>query len=260
MSLPRLWVPTVKQQGQLLIVEDPHEVHHARTVLRLRPGDSCVVCDGVGHEYHGRITRVAAHALTLHLLRADHPSAFEEPHVTLVQALPKGPAFEAILRHATELGVSQIQPVLTDRTVVRLPASAWQTKQVRWLRILREAAKQCRRVTAPELNSPLLWDDYARQAPAAEGIRVVLTLAVPAPALAIALPVPLPRAVTLCIGPEGDFTSREVASLQRQHGIIASVGERILRTETAALAALAIVQHEWSKQRVNLGTPVVRGV
>jgi len=245
MSIPRFHIAPTAVHGATILLDDPREVHHAREVLRLKPGDACVLLDGQGTEYHAHLTHVASHRLVLAMDRVvTHSSAGS---LTLIQALPKLPAFETILRQATELGVTRIVPVLTQRSVVRLTAADWPRKQTRWLRILREAAKQCQRVDLPELIMPLPWAACLTQHLADE-YRVMLTLALPAPALAQCLRAPLPREVTLCIGPEGDFTREEAQAFLDCGGQLASLGSLVLRSDTAALASLAILQHERRRQ------------
>lgn len=248
MSLPRFWV-TARPDGDTVGIEDPREIHHAVHVLRLRVGDACAVCDGTGNAYRGRIAEIHPQRITViveHTLPTD--VAFRRT-LTLIQALPKLSAFETILRQATELGVTRIQPVLTARSVVRLAPSGWPSKRDRWMRILREASKQCRRSSAPELLLPLRWDACMDQH-LSDGCRVMLTLAVSAPPLAEALQRPWPDHIAVCLGPEGDFTTDEAAVFQQRGGQVASLGPRILRAETAPLAVLAIIQHEWSRQPV----------
>ena len=246
MALPRFRIPTTAVHDTVIHLDDPGEIHHAVRVLRLKAGDACVVFDGTGTEYYGRIARVTDRQVTVAIERSEHVTGAPRP-LTLVQALVKAPAFETILRHATELGVTRLVPVATDRSVVRVSAADGPRKCARWQRLLVEAAKQCQRADVPELLPPLTWRAYIRQSPD-HGLHLMPTLALPATPLADVIGTALAGAVTLCIGPEGDFTRDEAHAFVQRGGQLVSLGPRILRTDTAALSALAIVQYEWSRQ------------
>ena len=132
---------------------DREETRHLARVLRLGPGDLVLATDGLGHEYTVRIETLGAGATGTVLDAA--PRLTESPvAVTLVQGIPKGDKMEAIIRAATELGVTRIAPALTARTVVSLEEDRWRERARRWQRVAREAAKQCGRAVVPEVMEP----------------------------------------------------------------------------------------------------------
>lgn len=211
-------------------------------VLRLKRGDRVRCFDGVGTEYTGTIDRRTAHRLTIHV---DRPPRIVQPRLMLwlVQSLLKADRFEWIVQKATELGVVRISPVTTTRTVVRWTAEQGRTRWARWQRIAREASKQCGRTTLPVIDEPA---PFATVVQDVERVPLVLmpTLAAAAPALRTLLEggSPLTDVVAL-IGPEGDFTSEEVAEAQRRGARPVSLGSLTLRSETAALAVLSILRY-----------------
>jgi 16S rRNA (uracil1498-N3)-methyltransferase len=221
------------------------ESRHLARVLRLRAGDTVIACDGTGRELTVRLDtvgeRCAGTVIAVARGRAEPPLA-----ITLLQGVPKGDKMDTIVRAATELGVARVWPVVAERTIVRLDAGRWQERARRWQRIAREAAKQSRRPVLPvvEPARPLSeWLD-------ALGPDVPSTLRLclwegDAPALATVLePGDAPSEVSLLVGPEGGLARAEVDAA-RSHGFrVASLGARVLRTETAGPAAIAILGWE----------------
>jgi 16S rRNA (uracil1498-N3)-methyltransferase len=222
---------------------DALETRHLARVLRLGPGDTVVATDGAGHDYTVRLDVVRPRAAGIVVGVAD--AAAESPlAITLVQGLPKGDKLEAIVRAATELGVTRVVPALAARTVVRLAERQTAARVSRWQRVAREAAKQSRRRVVPEVAPPRPLDaclDLARDVDVAlclwEGETSALgtALAEMAPA----------RRVAVLIGPEGGLERREVDAARARGWRVVGVGARIMRTETAGPAIIAILQSRW---------------
>jgi 16S rRNA (uracil1498-N3)-methyltransferase len=222
---------------------DAAETRHLARVLRLQPGDTVVASDGAGHDYTVRLDTLSPRARGT-VVGTPVAVAVSPLEVTLVQAIPKGDKLEAIVRAATELGVTRVQPALSERTVVRLAGRAAEARRERWQRVAREASKQCGRATVPDVAAPRELGgclDLAREHDLAlccwEG---------EAAALATALArVERARRVALLVGPEGGLTAREVEAARGRGWEIVSLGPRILRTETAGPAVLAVLQARW---------------
>jgi 16S rRNA (uracil1498-N3)-methyltransferase len=222
---------------------DAAETRHLARVLRLQPGDTVVASDGAGHDYTVRLEaiRPRAHGTVVGMRAAAPASRLE---ITLVQGLPKGDKLEAIVRAATELGVARVLPVLTARTVVRLIGRAAEARRERWQRVAREAAKQCGRAVVPDVS-------LARPLSAClDDVGDALGLCLwegDAPPLSTALAeiTRAPSRVALLVGPEGGLERAEVDAARARGWRVASLGPRILRTETAGPAVLAIVQARW---------------
>jgi 16S rRNA (uracil1498-N3)-methyltransferase len=225
------------------VVFDRDESHHLARVLRLRAGDTVLAADGAGREYTVRLETIGPQATGTVLGVAARPT--ESPiQITLVQSVPKGDKMEAIVRAATELGVAHVVPVLTARTVVRLEPGRWRDRARRWQRVASEAAKQCGRAVVPTVDPPRpLADVLARDD------RVDLRLCLWEGALAAGdhaacLPPTLPAGarVRLLVGPEGGLSQEEVDSARTRGWTIVGAGPRILRTETAGPAIIAVLQ------------------
>ncbi|HZF05099.1 MAG TPA: 16S rRNA (uracil(1498)-N(3))-methyltransferase [Patescibacteria group bacterium] len=227
---------------------DAQQTHHLARVLRLRPGDTVLASDGAGHDYTVRLDAVRPRATGVVVGVAE--TAGESPlAVTLVQGLPKGDKLETIVRAATELGVARVVPAIAARTVVRLADGQAAARLARWQRVAREAAKQCGRRVVPDVAPPRPLEaclDEAREADLAlclwEG---------DAPPLGAALAeAKRPRRVVVLVGPEGGLDHREIDAARARGWRVVGLGGRILRTETAGPAMLAILQSRWG----DLGT------
>ncbi|WP_027717870.1 16S rRNA (uracil(1498)-N(3))-methyltransferase [Desulfovirgula thermocuniculi] len=217
---------------------------HIYRVLRLRPGDVVNVLDGSGTAYRVELTSTAADRVE-GLVRESFPAAGEPPvRVTLAQGLSKGEKMDIIIQKSVELGASAIIPVSCSRSVVRLTREKARERQERWQRIAREAAKQCLRAVVPLVGEVVTLEEVLGTLPPR-----VLALMPWEGEKSLSLKEALRKAgkkeeVFLFIGPEGGFAPAEV-ELARQQGVITvTLGPRILRTETAALAALAVVLYE----------------
>lgn len=221
------------------VVFDRDESRHLARVLRLRSGDTVVAADGAGREYTVRLESVGEEATGTVLAAGD--SARESPvRITLLQGVPKGDKMESIVRACTELGVTRIVPVLAERTIVTLDAGRWRDRARRWQRIAKEAAKQCGRAVVPPVDAPRALDDVLAGGDDPD-LRLCLWEGAREGA---SLPLTLPDAagIALLVGPEGGFAASEV-DLARQHGwLIVGAGPRILRTETAGPAIIAVLQ------------------
>ena len=222
--------------------------HHLGRVLRAAVGEVVQAVDAGGALLSVRLTAITARrAEGLIVSRA--PLATESPlDLTLAQAVPKGDKMDGIVRMATELGVTRVVPLLTARTVVRLEPARWGSRLGRWQRIAKEAAQQSGRASVPEIAQPREVSSWAREA-GATGLLVCLWEEEPE-GLARRLPAgPCPR-VTVVVGPEGGLTADEVGGLADAGAIVAGLGPRLLRTETAGAVAVALLQSRYG----DLGT------
>ncbi|MES1157942.1 MAG: 16S rRNA (uracil(1498)-N(3))-methyltransferase [Haliangium ochraceum] len=233
--MPRLFVTTGDLVGPRLTLAG--EAHRYLTrVLRLGAGATVDLYDGRGLEVAATIARAGSREVTLDLGERRHVARRPTPPVTLLQGLPRAERMDLVIQKAAELGAARVVPVRTDRS-----AAGQQPKQERWDKIAREAARQSGRPDLPTI-APMVGLPQAIAGIEAAAARIVpWEEAVGAPPLARAVPA-APAAVALLIGPEGGLTSAEV-TLATQAGFqVVTLGPRILRTETAAIVALAIVQ------------------
>jgi 16S rRNA (uracil1498-N3)-methyltransferase len=238
------------------VVFDRDESRHLARVLRLRSGDTVLAADGAGHEYTVRLETVGDEATGTVL--AAGANEHESPiRITLVQAVPKGDKMESIVRAATELGVTRVVPVLTARTIVALDPGRWRDRARRWQRVAKEASKQCGRAVVPVIDVPralaqalaltepadlrlCLWERAVVAAGGKSGGQARLL----GTTLSANLPPALPAGshIGLLIGPEGGLTSEEVEGARAVGWTVVGAGPRILRTETAGPAIIAVLQ------------------
>lgn len=232
--MPRFFVPPIG--GDIAIV-DGENGHHLARVLRVRIGEELLLCDGQGTDYRCETTAVAGDTVTLHVI--ERSSSVGEPHtkVTLYQGLPKSEKMEWIIQKAVELGVSRVVPVAMSRCVVRLNAQDGQKKQARWQKIAAEAAGQSGRGAIPTVSEPYTFAQAVEESRTAPSIVFYEGGGKPLQNLVSTDT----TALSIWIGPEGGFDSQEIERLQAAGVQVATLGKRILRCETAPIAALAVI-------------------
>ncbi len=239
MRLTRVHVPGPLATGRRCTVDGDAARHIAR-VLRLAPGDALTLFDGRGGEYSGRIEAVGRDTVEV-AVGERHGVDRESPlGLTLAQGVSRGERMDWVVQKATELGVSRVVPVLTERSVVRLDPRQAQSKQRHWQRIAVSACEQSGRDRIPEVALPLSMAGFLHGLSQA-GARLLLS---PVGSLALASLDSVSQAVVL-IGPEGGLTEGEQRAALAQGFVALSLGPRVLRTETAAVAALALLQHRF---------------
>jgi 16S rRNA (uracil1498-N3)-methyltransferase len=218
--------------------------HHLHGVLRLQPGAAVILFDGAGAEYTGTIVRIGKRGATVAVRERRLVSRESPLAVTLAQAISSGERMDYTIQKAVELGVSAIQPLAASRSIVRLSAERADRRAAHWQAIAVAACEQCGRNRVPSVAPVLPLERWLAQLPAAgDGARRLL-LTPRADARLRDLDRPR-NSVILLAGPEGGYTQEEEAAAR--HGGFAPVnlGPRVLRTETAAVAALAALQALW---------------
>jgi 16S rRNA (uracil1498-N3)-methyltransferase len=236
----RLLVASAADASGQVAVTGPR-LHHLRAVLRLREGDALEVFDGRGGAYDAKVARLGADEALLSLgPRREAPA---RRRISVVQGLPKGEKLELVIQKGTELGAAAFAPAFAARSVVKLDGPRAQERTRRWQAIAEEAARQCGRADVPVVHPPRPLVEAVR----ALGPARVLVLdeeeksALLGEAHEMAAP---EDALALVVGPEGGLSREEVAALVASAGAIpVSLGPLVLRTETAALAALAVLRH-----------------
>ena len=208
------------------------ELHHLRDVLRLRPGDDVDLVDERGRNFSGRIALINTAAAVIRIERVQEPRS--APPLILALAIIKGPRMDLAVEKAAELGASEVWPLICARGVVRDPGSQ---RLARWRRLAAAACKQSLAQRQVAIKDPLNFGDVPARMPT--GILPVICQA-DAPPLGTILQSATRSGILIACGPEGDFTPAEVAAAQQRGFVRASLGRNRLRTETAALAALAI--------------------
>lgn len=217
---------------------------HMIKVLRLDAGDRVRLFDGSGQEGTAVILRIGPRNLTVALESPPTAHLTQTPAITLIQGLPKGEKGDLIVQKATELGVSSIVTFPAQRSVVKIAAEQRTQRQARWQKIADEAARQSRRSSVPAV---VLAESLASVLErSVDALRLLLWEGEQQRHLKEALAASsAPVSIAILVGPEGGIADSE-AELAVHHGFTAvSLGPRILRTETAGLAMLAILQYHW---------------
>lgn len=208
--------------------------NHLVRVLRLEVGDTCVLFNGDGHDYPARVLSVLKRSAEVEVIDRVEVSNESPLRITLVQGIARGEKMDLILQKATELGVAVIAPVVTDRTEVKLDAERSDKKMNHWRGVTAAACEQCGRARLPVILEPQALDRFAAGDRSTR--RFVLD-----PMAGISIPQTALREpdLSLAIGPEGGFSERDLAILKVAGYEGLKLGPRILRTETAGMAAIA---------------------
>jgi 16S rRNA (uracil1498-N3)-methyltransferase len=236
MRLNRFYVDAALSSGSVVDLP-PSAAQHLAKVLRARDGEEIVLFTGDGREFSGTIesvrgSRVKAAVGDVRTVDRESPLA-----VTLLQCIARADRMDVIVQKATELGVARIVPVLSRRSVVRLDAAQSESKAVHWRAIAVSACEQCGRNRLPVIEAPRQLVDYLGEPPPPRP-RLVLDPDSEAPVSLLAIG----EAVEIAVGPEGGFDASELEAFRVCGFAGMRLGPRVLRTETAAIAALSWLQ------------------
>lgn len=228
------------QQGGLVL--EGEEAKHCRQVTRHREGDTVVVFDGRGRKAVARIASMHGGEVQLDV---QSQSVVPVPacSITLVQGIVKGDTMDWIVEKAVELGVQRVVPVTAQRSIVRLDAADAAKKQAKWQRVALEACKQCGQAWLPEVSLPVSVEKACALTASVE-LRLTASLEAGALPLKQLRPAASVASAALAIGPEGDFTEAEYDRLRTAGWQPWSLGNLVLRSETAAICALSILGYE----------------
>jgi 16S rRNA (uracil1498-N3)-methyltransferase len=243
----RFYLPPDQCRGQKLLLTGL-EAHHALHVVRVRQGERVVVLNGEGQQFACEVVQPGRDKVELNVLG----NTFSPPppcRITLLQALPKAKLIESIIQKATELGVSRVVPLLAERTVIHLAADEPKRKAQKWQSVAIEAIQQCGSAWLTQVETPLRVQEFLQRGETfelafvgslqdnrrhpreyfeafrrAHGRR--------------------PNSTCVWIGPEGDFTPEELAAIEAAGALPISLGPLVLRTETAAIYSLSVLNYE----------------
>jgi 16S rRNA (uracil1498-N3)-methyltransferase len=240
--MSRFYVPTPQIEKGMLRVEG-NEVKHIRRVLRLKAGDEIIVFDSLGKEYEGTIIEETTSSVVIKIQNIFLSKRDSPLDVTLAQSLLKGEKMDYLIQKATELGVKEIIPFFSSRSVPLLEKSGRLKRHHRWGRIAIEASKQCGRGVVPKIE-PL--QDYSEMLQIASpgSLRLILWEREGGQLKEVLERSKEKTRIFFIIGPEGGFSQEEVEEAKRAGFIPVTLGRRILRAETASLCLLSILQYE----------------
>ena len=230
---------TPSQFTQSTVMLDAGESHHLSRVLRLSEGARVFVFDGAGNEWECEITRAGKREAELTLLQQlDDP--VESPlNLTLAQALVKGDKLDWVVQKTTELGVARIVPLITDHSDIRRAEERADQKLLRWRRISMEAVKQCGRRRLVEIAEPLKFEAFCET----ENAGLFFSERGGRSFREVAATIPAPDRLNLCVASEGGWSEAEIKKAEGHGMVPVTLGSRVLRTETAAMVAVAMAQH-----------------
>ncbi len=219
------------------------EAHHIAKVFRLKPKDHILLIDGSGMEYEAEITASSKDTVTVSIIKEYSPATESILKITVGQGYLKDKKMDMLIRHLTEIGIAKWLPVTSEYSVPQPDSQRITSKSKRWDMIAKEAVKQCRRTRVPEILPPVLFHQAVEKTSGAD-LKIIfyenetVSLAKTMSALN-----QIPSKIFILFGPEGGFSNKEIALAKSNGFIIASLGPRILRAETASIAACTLIQH-----------------
>ncbi|QXI28174.1 16S rRNA (uracil(1498)-N(3))-methyltransferase [Pseudomonas vanderleydeniana] len=236
MRLSRFFIDAPLSLGEHALPEA--QAHYIGRVLRMAEGDALQVFDGSGNEFLGTLLEVGKKHVRVQLTESFAGQPDSPLHIHLGQGLSRGERMDWAIQKATELGVSEITPIVSERCEVRLKDERADKRLAHWRQIAISACEQCGRSTLPVIHPPLSLGEWLKQADAE--LKLVLH--------PVAEPLtshPKPASLAFLIGPEGGLSDAEVEQAAKAGYLPARLGPRVLRTETAPVVALAVAQQLW---------------
>lgn len=230
--VPRFYLDAPLRAGGVCTLSED-AAHHAVHVLRLREGDEVTLFNGRGGEFGARIASMQRLRISIDLLQHRAIERESPLRITLVQGVSSGERMDSTVRKAVELGAAEVQPVLATRSVARPKGERAESRRSHWQKVVVAACEQCGRNKVPEVLALISVSDYRATGP---GMKILLSPTAERPLSKIPLQ---GNDFVLAAGPEAGFTEQEEAQLVEAGFVPASLGPRVLRTETAAVAALA---------------------
>ena len=227
-----------------LVAIQQSEAHHIKNVLRLKPGDRIKLFDGTGFEYEAVIRKMSAAKVDVEILNKVRATIRCGTQIMVAQAFLKEKKMDDLVRKLCELGVAKWVPFFSQRSIARPDASRLAGRTRRWHRIAAEALKQCRRIDLPDIAGPLSFKEVLDLSKTCD-LNIVFWENESTPldsGIESSRKHPI-RKILLMLGPEGGFTQQEIEMAEHSGFVVAGLGPRILRAETATLAAVTLVQY-----------------
>ncbi|HEX4327861.1 MAG TPA: 16S rRNA (uracil(1498)-N(3))-methyltransferase [Burkholderiales bacterium] len=241
--IPRLYCPLPLAAGTTLVLP-PEAAHHARDVLRLGPGDEITLLNGLGGEYRARLATADKKQVSVEILEFRQRESEPPYPITVAQSLATGDKMDWVIEKSVELGAAAIVPLAAARSVLRLDAARAAKRAAHWQAIVQAACEQCGRNRVPTLAAVTQLLDWLATQTAAPGLKLMLS-PVHAKKFSDLAPPAAGTPITLLIGPEAGLSDAEEAAAEAAGFTAILLGPRVMRTETAALAALAAIHGRW---------------
>lgn len=251
-KLRRFYIEKIPDDRDLILMAEK-ESNHIQRVLRMKKGDRIIVFDGTGTEFEATIEKASYKQVWARITKDLFQRPLSPLKITLAQAFVKGPALDFILQKTTELGVNEIVFFSSERTVVKVSTENLDKKMIRWQEIIRSASRQCGRAFLPDLRPPVTFEEFVKGRADKGTLRLILWERERKDSVKGLLKSvhPAPHVIAL-IGPEGGFSDNEIRLAKNYDFRIISLGKRVLRSDTASLALLSILQYEWGDLSLSL--------
>jgi len=238
--MSRFYVRPDARRGDKLYI-DGDEAHHILDVMRLKKGDQVIAFDGTGDEHSGIIEEVGKNSLEVKILETRPRGEGRGYTITLAQSVPKKDVMDYIVQKTTELGIDAVIPMVTRRTIVRIKREKAGLKTKRWDDIAREAAKQCGRTTVPAIEDSLTFEKVMDRVKDYDIVLMPAVEDVKRASVTDALSDFKGKSILILIGPEGGFDKTEIERAGEKKVRFVTLGNNTLRCDTAAIAAIAMV-------------------
>lgn len=232
--------PSQINDNSIVITGD--DVNHISRVLRLKCGDEIEVCDKNNTDFICSISEISKTEVVAEILKTTENKNESPIDITLYQGIPKGDKMDDIIKKCVELGVKKIVPVVMKRTVVKVKSPY--PKTGRWERIISEASKQCRRGIIPALSEPIDFDKMIEILSDSDGVNILPYENEDKTSLKEVLKENKAKEINIIIGPEGGFDDEEIIKARQNNFSTVTLGPRIMRCETAPIAAVSAVMYE----------------
>ena len=230
------------------IIIDSEDAKHIKKVLRLCEGDTITVCDGGGTDYEAEIRDILQDKIICDIKSKNKCESESEVYITLYQGLPKAAKMDYIIQKNTELGICKIVPVTLSRCVVKLDGEAAEKKKTeRWQKIAYEAAKQSGRGVVPQVTMPVSLDAVLNEIKNDDLVFVPYECETDTRIKDVVSEIKEPKRISFVIGPEGGFDPVEIEKFKAAGVKTVTLGKRILRTETAAEAVVAMLMYAYDQ-------------
>lgn len=239
----RFFVDKKNINEDTIIITDIDEIKHISKVLRLKVDEKIEISDGEAYEYIGKITEIAKDYVEVEIIEKKLFQREPSAKITIYQGVPKQSKMEYIVQKSVELGVCNVIPVFTERTVVQDKGN-FDKKVERWSKIAYESAKQCKRGVIPIIGNPLSFDEMLSQIQDKDLVLFLYESEIDIKIKDILRKFDKAKQIAIIVGPEGGFSEEEASKAVSSGAVSVSLGKTILRTETAGAVALAIVLYE----------------
>lgn len=238
MRMTRIYFFSVIQLQQTLDLPESI-IRHISCALRAKVGDAIILFNGDGYDYHARIDYISKKKLTVFILEKSDNNTAPSLEVHLAQCVCRGEKMDFVIQKATELGATEITPIVSEFGNVILNQERWQKKISHWQKIANSACEQSGRADMVTIHMPVKFIEFVSQS--FSGAKLILS----PEENSVLEGVQKIDAITLLVGPEGGFSENELKVSERNGFLPWQLGPRVLRSETAGLAAISVAQHKW---------------